>query len=517
MKQSRGTVTWHLLLAAVGGAAVMAVELLGARILSVGYGGSLYVWAAMISVTLLSLALGYFVGGTLADRFPNPTLLSAILIVAGLLVSVCPFARPVFRWSYRAFGLKCGAVASSALVFVLPLGLLGTVSPFVIRLVGGSGRHAGMTAGSVYAIATLGSVVGTLATGLWIIPRFGAVVGFKIAALAIVAPAVVGVVVRYGCKGSVVLLLPIAVGVIATPVVGVGARHTAPDGEEVVVEAVRDSTQGRIEVMRKGQYRLLLVNGIVQTGLPLDSSHLQKGYCLRNHYFQGLIPYMTEAPASASALIIGLAGGLTASVLQQHEMQVDCVDLDPAIIEVARKWFRFSGDVVVADGRRHLGNCEKRYDFCVVDTYSGDTFPSHMASREAFQSARGVLKSNGVLVVNFIGAPGGEAFAGIYRTLEQVFPHVRALKGEPGDDVQSLTVFASAAPIAFNQGWRAESGDSSGADAISETTERMTVVPGPGRGRVLVDGHNPIDLVRSEEALRWRQRTIEHLGIDAVF
>jgi len=391
------------------------------------------------------------------------------------------------------------------------------VSPFVISLTGGAGRNPGTTAGGVYAISTLGSVVGTLATGLWVIPRFGAVEGFKIVALAVAVPGVIGVVARYGWKGAASLLAPIAMCVIPVPVVGVGTRYVAPDGEEVIVEAAHDSAQGRIAVMRKGQYRLLLVDGIVQTGLPLDSSHLENGYCLRNHYFQGLIPYMTEDPASASALIIGLAGGLTASVLQQHGVQVDCVDLDPAIIEVARKWFRFSGDVAVADGRRYLENCEKRYDFCVVDTYSGDTFPSHMASEEAFQSSRGVLKPHGVLVVNFIGAPDGEAFACIYRTLERVFPHVRALKAEPGGDVQSLTVFASAAPIAFNGGRRAEPGDPTGVDAISETIERMTVVPVAGLGRILTDGHNPIELVRSEEALRWRQRAIEHLGEAAVF
>lgn len=504
-------------LAAVGGAAIMAVELLGARMLSVGYGGSLYVWAAMISVALFSLAIGYFVGGALADRFPNPALLLAILTVAGSLTAVCPHTRPILRACYRAFGLKWGALASSALVFVLPLGLLGMVSPFVVRLLGGSERHFGTTAGGVFAISTLGSVAGTLAAGLWLIPRFGTAMGFKIVSLATVVPAVVGIVARYRYRGSVALLVPMAVAIVMTPAAGVGTRYIAPDGEDAIIEAVCDSAHGRITVMTKGQYRLLLVNGIVQTAIPLSLSHMEKGYCLRNHYFQGLIPYITEAPSSANALIIGLAGGLTASVLRNHGMQVDCVDLDPEIIELAREWFSFSGHAVAADGRRHLEDCAEDYDFCVIDTYSGDAFPFHMASEEALKAAQGVLKPKGVLVINFIGSPSGDAFASICRTVKEVFPNIRALRSEPGNDVQPLTVFASAIPIVFSRGWQPGPGDRTDLDSIDETIEQMTVVPDAKRGRVLVDAHNPIDMLVSEEALRWRQRIIDHIGEAAVF
>ena len=93
MERKPGALIWFLCLAALAGAAIMAVELLGARMLSVGYGASLHVWAVMISVTLLSLALGYFVGGVLADRFPDPALLSAILIVGGLSCMIFPATR----------------------------------------------------------------------------------------------------------------------------------------------------------------------------------------------------------------------------------------------------------------------------------------------------------------------------------------------------------------------------------------------------------------------------------------
>jgi hypothetical protein len=126
--------TWLLVTAAVMGAVVMAVELLGARLLGVAYGGSLAVWAAMIAVTLLSLSIGYFAGGWAADRRPHPGVLYGILLVAAALVILCPHTRFVLKACHDAMGIQGGALASSAIVFSLPLGLMGVTGPFVIRL-----------------------------------------------------------------------------------------------------------------------------------------------------------------------------------------------------------------------------------------------------------------------------------------------------------------------------------------------------------------------------------------------
>ena len=155
---------WLLVTAAACGAVVMALELLGARLLSVAYGGSLDVWAAMIAVTLLSLAVGYFVGGWLSDRRPRPALLYGVLIAAGALIAACPHTRPVLKACHDALGTRGGALASSAIIFSLPLALLGMASPFIIRLLCREGRAVGIRAGGVYAISTLGSVAGTLLT-----------------------------------------------------------------------------------------------------------------------------------------------------------------------------------------------------------------------------------------------------------------------------------------------------------------------------------------------------------------
>ena len=508
---------WPVVAAAACGAIVMAVELLGARMLSVGYGASLSVWAAMISVTLTSLAVGYFVGGTLADRVPRPALLYGIVMAAALLLLGCAHTRSVLKACYASLGLKWGALASSAVIFFLPLGLLGMVSPFVIRLMSERRRGAGFTAGSIYAVSTVGSVVGTLLTGLWIIPELGITTGFRVVAVAGAATAAIGLATCLGLRGLPALLLPVGMALVPGPGVAVGHTYTAPNGDPVVVKAVRDSAHGHIVVLEKGHYHLLVVNGIVQTGIFKDIRHLDIGQNLKENYFLELIPYALAAEAKGEGLLIGLAGGLIATLLDRHGLAVHSVELDPEIIATARRSFWFTGPATAADGRCFLEECSRTYDFCIVDTYSGDTFPFHLTSREAFLACRGVLAEDGLLAVNFIGSPSGRAFASFHRTLSDVFPHVRAIKSEEGDDVQPIVAFASRRPIEFDYGWLADIGEFEGVDPVSEAIRRLTVVPERTDALLLTDDHNPIDLIRGDEALRWRQRTVEVLGTELLF
>lgn len=503
---------WLVVTAMACGAVVMAVELLGARMLSVGYGASLSVWAAMISVTLSSLAVGYFVGGSLADRAPRPWLLYLMVLVAGLLLAACPHARFVLEACYQRMGLQTGALVSSVIVFFLPLGLLGMVGPFVIRLLSERGRGVGFTAGGIYALSTVGSVVGTLLTGLWLSPRFGTSMGFRVASVAGAAVAAVGLLLSLGLRGVPAAVVAAALAFVPGPRAGVGTTYTAPDGDPVTVIDVRDSAHGHIVVLEKGHYRLLVVNGIVQTGIFKDISHLAPAQCLEDRYFLELIPYAFDDPREAKGLLIGLAGGLIATVLDQHGVSVDSVELDPELIAIARESFWFTGPAVAADGRRYLEDCTARYDFCIVDTYAGDTFPFHLTSVEAFQACRRVLHGDGFLAINFIGSPTGRAFASTWRTLAEVFPCIRAIKSQDDDRVQPIIVFASAKPVEFNRGWLGMLGDFSGVDPISEDIARLTVKPDLTDALLLTDDHNPIDLIRADEALRWRRRTADVLG-----
>ena len=274
----------------VTGAVVMALELLGARLLSVCYGASMFVWAAMISVTLLSLAVGYYAGGVAADKRPNASILYALILISGLFACAMPYSTFLVRALYIRFSVHTGTLVSSFTVFFIPLTLLGACSPFVIRLLSLAVTGAGKTAGGVYAISTLGSVVGTLATALWLIPAFGTPVGFQISGCVLIVLAAVGLVFQKGWRFAPLLLLPAAVYAIPASFVKEGMTFTGPDGSEMTLVHTTESAYGRLAVIDKEGQRLLLMNGILQTGMPIDTHELFQGSRLQyENYFLELL------------------------------------------------------------------------------------------------------------------------------------------------------------------------------------------------------------------------------------
>jgi MFS family permease len=154
------------------GAAVMVIELLGTRLIAPFYGVSLYVWSSLISVTMIALALGYFAGGQWADRAKR-TGLSLIIALAGLLTLSIPWITQPVLLATDPLGLRAGAFVSALALFSPSLTLLGMVGPFAIKLATPQLNRVGTSAGSIYAVSTVGSVVGTLVLGFFLFPLVG--------------------------------------------------------------------------------------------------------------------------------------------------------------------------------------------------------------------------------------------------------------------------------------------------------------------------------------------------------
>ncbi len=155
------------------GALVMVIEVLGSRVIGPFFGVSLFVWTSLITVTLVALAAGYAAGGYWSDRYPTADVLYWMLLAAGLLVLAIPYLRAPVLKAALPLGLRWGALAGSFALFGLPLFLLGCVSPYVIRLAAREMRSLGKTVGGFYAASTAGSVVGTVATGFFLIAYMG--------------------------------------------------------------------------------------------------------------------------------------------------------------------------------------------------------------------------------------------------------------------------------------------------------------------------------------------------------
>lgn len=158
----------------VCGAVVMAFEIVGSRMLGPYVGTSAFVWSSIIGIILLSLAVGYYAGGRLSDRFPKPVLLAVIILLAALFMLFTVFIKNILLdfLTDASGNIKLISILASLLLFSPPAVLLGMVSPFAVRLRIHSVTTSGATAGNLYALSTLGSILGTFLAGFVLIPSF---------------------------------------------------------------------------------------------------------------------------------------------------------------------------------------------------------------------------------------------------------------------------------------------------------------------------------------------------------
>ena len=241
-----------------GGFASIGVELTASRLLAPFFGSSTFIWASLIGLTLAFLSLGYFLGGRLADRRPEPDVLYAVAAVAAVAIGTIPFvARPLLTGSLEAFreldaGAFYGSLAGTLLLLAPPVTLLGFISPFAIRLQLSDVASAGKTAGSLYALSTIGSITGSFIPVLVLIPLIGTAATFIALSLALLVPAVAGLVAMRARP----VALAAALAALAVPALALAA----PAG-------VRPPDRGIL--LRRARVRLQLHSGRGRRWTPL--------------------------------------------------------------------------------------------------------------------------------------------------------------------------------------------------------------------------------------------------------
>ena len=157
------------------GAIVMSFEILGSRVLAPNFGSSVFVWGSLISVFLAGLSAGYYLGGRLADIKPTSKKLSLIIIAPGLLLLTFPlYSSPISDWIFvQDLGVRMSPLIASSALFLIPAVFLGIVSPYTAKLMICSLHTSGKTIGTLYALSTFGSIIGTLITSFYLITLVG--------------------------------------------------------------------------------------------------------------------------------------------------------------------------------------------------------------------------------------------------------------------------------------------------------------------------------------------------------
>lgn len=161
-------------LAFTGGFVIMSVELLGGRLLAPWFGSSIYVWGSIISVFMLALALGYYIGGRASVNNPNLQKFGMIFIAGGIiLLPLMLAAESVMSAVFNQVSdPRYGSLLAASILFIAPTLILGIISPYSVRLLVKDSDHAGEVAGKLYFFSTLGSAIGTLATSFYFVLWF---------------------------------------------------------------------------------------------------------------------------------------------------------------------------------------------------------------------------------------------------------------------------------------------------------------------------------------------------------
>lgn len=397
--------TYLLLIAFLEGACLMIIELLGAKIIAPFYGTSLYVWSSVLGVTLASLAIGYFYGGVISQKYKTDTPLVITLLVGTVFFILAPNIAPFIMKLTSGLGVRFGSLLAVFLYLTPPVICMGMVSPIITQRITKGSSEAGRSAGRVYAISTLGGIIATFLAGFYLIPSLGIKTTAILTGGILIFCVVFILLMNRKSKGqiaAIVVLFLITIALTASKnKIGnsqniLRYQSSGILGEWKVVDHLASVDNGKNTYSRH-----LLLNGVDQTSTQVGYQPLSSWrYPHKIGALSGL------KPKGAKALLLGMGGGSLADILVKLNFEVDIVELDERIPFIAKKWFAYNpalSNLIIDDARHYMSHIEKKYDLVIMDMVNGEVQPSHVFTREGLSIMKKVLKEDALIIVNFQG------------------------------------------------------------------------------------------------------------------
>ncbi len=495
------------------GMTTLAVELTASRLLGNIFGTSNLVWASIIGLILIYLTVGYFLGGWWADRSPHYRTMYLIMAWGAFLIGLVPLvANPVLRFAANAFdglevGILFGAFTGVLILFSVPVILLGTISPFAIRLSIRTPMEAGRVSGRVYAISTLGSFIGTFLPVLVLIPMIGTTKTFIVFSEFLMIVALVGMWISSGLRAALRWIwMPLVVLLLLILGLGQGVKSTPGQIFET------ESGYNYIQVLERDGYRYLRLNegqGIHSAYHPTEINYYGPWKQFLAASFFNQPPFSPQDIKSMA--IVGLAAGTSARQASEvlGPIPIDGFEIDDKIIEVGRKLFDMNQPnltAVAQDGRWGLKQSQNKYDLIVLDAYRPPYIPWHLTTLEFFQLVSDRLTEQGAVGINVGRAPGDRRLIdGIVTTLQQVFPSVYVM--DVPDSFNSI-IFATQQPTS-TENLYINLFELSGRDDIhpllieSLQVTALNLQPMPQPSTVFTDDLAPIEWITNNMVLRF--------------
>jgi spermidine synthase len=413
---------WFLLFTAfVTGAVVMALEILGSRLLAPVFGNSLYVWGALIGVILAAMSSGYAFGGRLSDRYPGSSVLAGLLLFSGAWTFLIAWvSQPVL---FKVAGLvedpRWGPCAAAAILLAPPAFGLSGVLPAMLRLAVSDLDYLGRHTGRMIALSTVGSLAGTWGTAFFFLSWIGSQA--LVAWLGAIQAALGGWWLLKSAPSSAVMVV-LLLGLIG----GMGVGALSPVQLLKVPVYQEDSPYQQVRIRDDDLFRYLVLDrtfhAVMWKADPVT---------LFLPYSQLMVASLALVPEPKRGLILGHGGGSLAKWLARHwpELELDVVEFDPVVVRMAEEYFSYrpppSHHVYVRDARVFLSHADRTYDLIWVDAFARHMIPFHLTTQEFFSELRTRLSAKGVLAVNLASSgEGGDLLRAdaIVRTMRQAFP-----------------------------------------------------------------------------------------------
>ena len=424
------------------GTSTLGAEIAAARLMAPFFGASTIVWANTIAVVLVALSIGYWFGGRMADRRPDIRSLCLLVLVASVLLGLVPIvAQPFLSLSVQAFddvslGAGFGSLLGVLALVAIPVLMLGAVSPWAIRLKLERIEDSGETAGRMYAISTVGSLLGTFLSALLLIPLVGTQRTFLVFALALAVVATLGLGKRWA-------IVPL--GVAALLALPIGTVKASGEGK-VIHETDTEYQYARVIDHAGGERTLELNEGQAIHSLYRPETVLTDGY------WDGFLvaPFAVRRDPPRRVAMLGFAGGTVARAYARYfpDARIDGVEIDSELFDIGRRYFGLRARPQLheygEDARPFLRRIDARYDVIYLDTYRQPYIPFYLSTKEFFELARERLAPGGVVVVN-LGHPEGsdELEKVLSATMGTAFTHVARDPIEPTNTI----LMASRVPI----------------------------------------------------------------------
>ena len=511
----------------ITGGAILALELLASRIMTPYFGVSLYIWSGILSITLVSLALGYCAGGRLAagkkGRAPQPEKLAFLFALmpglAALAIVAACLAYPYLFTQLARLDLVLGAFSACLILLCVPLLATSAMNPLLVAIrlrQSTRGELADAGAGRVFFISTIGSVAGVLVTAFGLIPYLS---NFAATLLVAASLAVLPLILLFATSVKVAGRKPL----VATAAVALAASLGLLAGADAYTGRMWPASYGGMTWQREASYRSLFGTIKVLKSEPLENGQFQRIYfqdgLIQNmvdgdNKSMSLYTYALEAlsfayrPALRSALVLGLGAGMVPMRLAGRGIDVTTVDIDPASLRAATEVFGLDRGKIrthQTDARTFVRSCNNGYPVVIVDLFHGDGVPEYLVTRDFFHDLKRCLGPDGIAVFNtFADLDYPRAYAHFLTTLRAEFPFIVLYRPDYGPAARHLNSFvvAGSKPLPTPAGAEMKHVPA----RHSDTLAAMLRAPRPldqellEHGRVITDARNTVadDLAASQ-------------------